>query len=367
MRILFLIDSLVAGGMQRRLLELIKGLKAYPEVELRLITFKEEVHYKEVYELGVPVVILRRVPKQNPMVFYRVFKICRRWQPHIIHSWGNMSAIMAIPSSILLRIKLINGNIVNAPEHMGYFDERRVRAKLTFPFSTAVVGNSWAGLKIYKVPERKRVCIYNGFDTNRVLNLEEDQSIRDRFTIGTPKVVGMVGTFSIKKDFETFIKAGLLVLKQRKDVTFIAVGDGPNLDKCKTLVPPNWHSHFIFTGVQRDVESIVNSIDIGVLATNSETHGEGISNAILEYMALGKPVVATRGGGTHEVVRHDESGFLVDPGNPSGMADRLLFLLDHPEVCKAMGLEGKKDISDKFSLPRMTASYWELYQKHITV
>jgi len=141
MRILLLIDSLFAGGKERRLLELIKGFAKYPDVEVRLIIFSDRIQYQEVFELGITVTILKRVPKKNPMVLYRLYKICKSWQPDLIHSWSTMSTIIAIPSSLLLGIKIINGNIANAPDNFVFLDERLVTAKFTFPFSAAVASN----------------------------------------------------------------------------------------------------------------------------------------------------------------------------------------------------------------------------------
>ncbi|MCP4976132.1 MAG: glycosyltransferase, partial [Maribacter sp.] len=297
MKILLLIDSLVSGGRERRLIELIKGFNEYPDVQLKLVVFSDKIHYKEIYELGVPVVILKRIPKKNPMVFYKLYKICRKWKPDLMHSWGTMSAIWAIPSTILLNIKLINGNVTDAPANMGFLDKKLFRAKLSFPFSKVVIGNSKAGLSAYKVPKEKALCIYNGFDFNRINDLKSKDSIRNQFNIKTAKIIGMVGAFFERKDYDTYFKAALIILGQRKDVTFIAVGDGPDLKKLKEMIPTHYNSYFVFTGLQRDVESIINVFDIGVLSTNAEVHGEGISNSILEYMALEKPVVATTGGG----------------------------------------------------------------------
>lgn len=366
MKILLLIDSLVSGGRERRLIELIKGLRNYPDVQLKLVIFSDKIHYQEIYELGLPVIILKRVPKKNPLVFLKLFKLCREWKPQLIHSWGTMSAIWSIPSTLLLHIKLINGNVTDAPPNMRFFSKELIRAKLSFPFSTVVVGNSKAGLAAYKVPKEKALCIYNGFDFNRINDLKDKGSIRNQFNIQNAKVIGMVGGFFERKDYETYIRAALLVLKQRRDVTFMAVGEGPNLLKCKEIIPPDYKSYFKFTGVQKDVESIINIFDIGVLSTNTKVHGEGISNAILEYMALGKPTIATSGGGTNEIVGHLKTGILIPPNSPETMAEQLIYLLDNPTKAKAMGLEGNCQIQQSFSLEKMTSVYYELYEKLLT-
>ncbi|SDD92572.1 Glycosyltransferase involved in cell wall bisynthesis [Pricia antarctica] len=362
MKILLLIDSLVSGGMERRMVELVKGFREYPHIQLRVVVFSDKIHYKEIFDLDVTVTILKRVPKQNPMIFYKLYKLCKQWQPDLIHSWGTMSAIIAVPTSVFLGVKLINGFVVNALDNMKFFDENLLRARLTFPFSKVVVGNSMAGLKAYNVSEKKGICIYNGFNNERIAALEDKSLIKKKFNIQTKKIVGMVARFTDSKDYETFIKAGLIVLNQEKNITLVAIGHGENLAKCKEMVPSNFVDNFVFTGEQKDVESIVNTFDIGVLATNTKIHGEGISNAILEYMALGKPVIATTGGGTNEIVDHGKTGFLIPEESPEVLANRLIYLLNNTDEAIQMGIVGKQRIKAMFSIEKMTSAYYDLYQ-----
>ena len=357
MKVLLLTDNLGGGGKQRRLVELVKGFQKYGDIELYMVIFSDIVHFTEIYDLNVNVTIIKRIPKRNPFVFYRLLKLCRKINPDLIHSWGTMSTIFAIPSSVLLKIKLINGNIVDAPDDLHFFDKRLFRARLTFPFSTVIAGNSIAGLNAYGVPEHKRVCIYNGFDTKRISNLENELVIRKKLGINTDKVVGMVGSFLGNKDYDTYVKVAFMIFEKRNDVTFVAVGDGPELIKYKNLIPKKYHSRFIFTGLQRDVESIINVFNVGVLST----YTEGVSNAILEYMALSKPTVVTIGGGTVETIENDKTGFLIPPKNPDVMVEKILYLLDNTYEAKCMGLYGRKRLEGTFSLKKMTEAFYQLY------
>ena len=85
MKILFLIDSLIKGGRERRLIELIKGLHGIPDFQTELILFRNVIDYPEIHALGIPLHILERKPKKDPRVFYRLYKICRRFEP----GWGD--------------------------------------------------------------------------------------------------------------------------------------------------------------------------------------------------------------------------------------------------------------------------------------
>lgn len=98
-------------------------------------------------------------------------------------------------------------------------------------------------------------------------------------------------------------------------------------------------------------------MDVCVLAT----YTEGISNSIMEYMALAKPVVATDGGGTKELVLQNETGFLVRPSIPGEIVDCVEQLLSNPDIRNEMGMRGKKRIHEVFSIESMVRNFIDLY------
>src|SRR6185437_9681716 len=99
-----------------------------------------------------------------------------------------------------------------------------------------------------------------------------------------------------------------------------------------------------FRGHQKDVEYMANLFTVAILATNSRLHGEGISNAITECMALGKPIVATNEGGTPELVLEGQTGFLVPSHDVGALTDRVLTLLDNAELANQFGMAGRRRI-----------------------
>ena len=80
-------------------------------------------------------------------------------------------------------------------------------------------------------------------------------------------------------------------------------------------------------------------------------------------MVFGKPVVATNGGGTPEIVKNNENGFLVPPKSPEKLAERIQYLLDHPDLALKMGKAGQIRVKKDFSIQRMEREYLELYQE----
>jgi glycosyltransferase involved in cell wall biosynthesis len=128
-------------------------------------------------------------------------------------------------------------------------------------------------------------------------------------------------------------------------------------------VPPDHSLRIKFLGRRKDVESIANLFTVGVLVTNSRLHGEGISNAIVECMALGKPIVATNDGGTPELVLEGQTGFLVPNHDAGVLTDRVLKLLNNRGLANEFGMEGRRRIETAFSLDAMTNAYLCLYRR----
>jgi glycosyltransferase involved in cell wall biosynthesis len=198
--------------------------------------------------------------------------------------------------------------------------------------------------------------IYNGVDLDR---FEASASIRNgelAFHANGRKVVGMVAEFSDYKDFSTFILAAQQVLARRRDVVFVAVGNGKNLEACKRMVPKSEDS-ILFLGERKDVEALVKQIDIGVLCTFTE----GISNSVMEYMAARKPVVVTNGGGSSELVADGVTGFLVPPSNPRAVVEKLELLLANPKKAEEMGVAGRRRLESQFALEQLVERNVQMY------
>jgi glycosyltransferase involved in cell wall biosynthesis len=172
----------------------------------------------------------------------------------------------------------------------------------------------------------------------------------------------MVAEFSDRKDYVTYIKAAQMILQKRNDVLFVAVGAGKNLEACKQMAA-SAGSGIRFLGERRDIEAIVNTIDIGVLCT----YTEGISNSVMEYMAAGKPSIVTDGGGSRELVLDGHTGFLVSPSNPQAVAAKIELLLESSDLGKQMGRAAKERLLDKFSLEQLVENTMRMYRETLQV
>ncbi len=356
MKILFFIESLRAGGKERRIVELLKGLSKLPDLSLELVLTRRDIHYEEVHSLGIPIhFVERRLIKKDPLVFFKFYNVAKKIRPDIIHVWGNMVAVYAVPTALRLGIPLINNQITDAT------GQRPPGIDFTFRYSSRIIANTKAGLDAYRAPMEKSTVIYNGFNFTRLAKLRPVDEVRTQFQITTPLVVGMVATLSAYKDYPTYIRAAQQVLNHRNDVTFLCVGEG-DPTQLKALISPENTKRIIFSGKQSGVESIMNICDIGVLVTDVKHHAEGISNALLEFMALGKPVIATNAGGSPELVTTG-AGFLIAAYDNSQLADKISKLLDDAGLRAQMGNKASAHVKERFNIRRMIDSFYAEYHR----
>ncbi len=354
MKILYFIESLRSGGKERRLVELIKGLSTDPNFDIEIVLTKDDIHYKDILSTNIKIhYIIRKGLKKDPRVFYKFYKIAKNFKPDIIHVWGNLVAIYAIPAKVLLKIPMVNNQITGAPLKVS---KGILSHKLSFPFSDRIIANSFAGLKAYNAPNNKSLVIYNGFDFNRNLKLKDKNFIRNKFNITTKFVVAMVASFSNKKDYETYIKAANKVIEKVIDVTFLCIGSG-DIENYKSMVEKKNIDRILFLGKKDDVESIMNICDIGVLTT----YTEGISNALLEFMSLKKPIVITGAGGCQELIEHNVNGYLFEIGSFNQLHESISELLSSQELLNSFGNRSHQIVKNKFNMLQMLTKFKELY------
>jgi glycosyltransferase involved in cell wall biosynthesis len=362
MRILFFIGTLGAGGKERRLVELLSYLKKNPSYNMMVILRRDQIEYPAFFELKIPYKILTHVYKKGdtslPLKFY---KICKEFKPDIVHTWGSMPAFVSLLSIILLKIPHINSQITNAPVNFKKWSIYNIISSINFRFSTVILANSYAGLKVYQTKKRKSKVIYNGINLNRFNNLPGEEIVRKKYKLFSSYIVIMVASFYHSKDYDLFIDVAKIFNNKRNDVTFLAVGIGIHFERINRRVIDERIQNVVFTGKVDDVESIVNIADIGVLFS---TNGEGLSNSILEYMALGKPVIANDAGGTNEIVKHEVNGYLITNESPDEIAEIINQLINNTEKKIKMGLEGKKLINESFTIDRMGRELERIYMDY---
>jgi glycosyltransferase involved in cell wall biosynthesis len=366
MKILMVVDSIVKGGRERRMLELVKALtQPGQEYNIYLVTLTNVIEYDYVHKLPIRLEVIERKSKKDFSVVFKLRKIIKSFQPDVIHSWGTMASVyLSMIRLFTGRSSFINGTISDAFQNINWRDRVYMRIKLTTPFSKVILANSQAGIKAYKVPLRKTVCIYNGIDLTRFKNLVPADEMECKL-LGRKKgdsfIAAMVGAFEDRKDYDTLIKAAVKLCSKNKKVVFLLIGEGSLMEPIKQQVPDELMGKQIyFLGSRHDIESILQIIDTGLLITPCE----GISNSIIEYMAAGKPVIASREGGTKELVIEGETGFLIDQKRSDQIIEKMEWLMENPQQAKEMGQKGQQRIQQHFDIAKMTGAYIQLYHKY---
>lgn len=360
MKIIYFIESLHTGGKERRLIELLSYLTRNTNYRLLVILTKKDIHYKEFYNLNIPFEILDKGSfKKRIIISLKFFKICWKFKPNVIHTWGNIVTFYSLLSAILLRIPLINSQITNAPPFIDRFTFFYFLSKINFLFSKAIVSNSIAGLESYGISTEKGIVIHNGLNLDRFNFSPKSYSLRGYYNISTKYSVIMVGSFTIYKDYDKYIDLAYHVCSLRSDITFLAVGEGKNLHSSKEKVNNLNIKNFIFTGRISNVEHILSLCDVGILFS---PFGEGNSNSIIEYMASGLPVIANDKGGNRELIINDKTGILIHDETTYQITSILCDILDNENKRKMMGRLGKELINKRFTIDKMGTKFDSLYK-----
>jgi glycosyltransferase involved in cell wall biosynthesis len=360
MRVLYYTDSLRLGGKERQLVELLKGLKQRDAMEVLLVCMdRGEFYEPDVKALSIPLRYLFRRVRWDPLVIHGFYRIVKEFKPDVIHTNSMMSSAYALPVARLFGVPLINGSIRNC------FQSSSLRWKVErtlLSLSDFRIANSTAGLRSrgFSPDSAKNFVIHNGFDLSRVKGPESGYTASSGKNGNGHDQVGMIAEFRPDKDFRTFLLAALRLLSSRRNVTFVTVGDGETLEAMKEFVS-DAGDRVQFLGRRKDVENIAGFFSVGVLSTFTE----GISNSIMEYMVMAKPVVATDCNGSRELVLEGKTGFLVPPGDDVALAERIAYLLDNPDEARCMGQAGRKHIEEHFSLKTMVDKTVDVYEHAI--
>jgi glycosyltransferase involved in cell wall biosynthesis len=207
-------------------------------------------------------------------------------------------------------------------------------------------------------PREKMAVIPSGVDTDRFQPLPSAQF---KARLGLPAdrlIVGVVTRMRVRKGVDEFIRAIGEVRATRPEVHGVIVGEVSLDDALQDLVRAlRLESHLSLLGRRSDMPEVLSAFDVFVLSS----HDEGMSNAILEAMAMEKPVVATDVGGTGEVVRHGHSGLLVPPKDPHALAVAISEVLAQPARAHEMGRLGRRIVEEGFSAHAMVRQMEQLY------
>ena len=351
MKVLYLVNSLPNGGLERQLTLLAASL---PEDWTPRVWSMGGGSFEPcLRERGVPVIVRERRSRFDVSPAALLWRDVVSWRPDVVHSWGWMPGLAVAPLCRLLRIPYIDGMIRSGAVEPDFPRLKRLGMAL----ATLVVANSAAGLRAWGVGPDKGRVVPNAFDQDRLRNLDAGQD-KDPATF----TVIMTARMSAAKDFDVVIEAARRLSGAGQGWRFLLVGHGPDRDRLIRLAADLTETGVVsFPQPGLEVLRLVRRADVGVLMTNATLVSEGLSNSIMEYMALGLPVVCGRGGGNAELVQDGATGFVIPPGDADVLAGRLSALRGDRAAGAAMGALGRERILRVFTVPRMVDGMLSVY------
>ena len=201
-----------------------------------------------------------------------------------------------------------------------------------------------------------------GIDCNKfVFNLDET-SVDRRF-----KIVSIARLVE-KKGIEYGIRAVAKLLKSKSNITYTVVGDGPLREDLENLINElNLGEHVKLVGWkhQEEVVDILKDSDMMLAPSITSKNGdrEGIPVVLMEAMAMGLIIISTLHSGIPELVKDGITGFLAPEKDVDSLAQKIEYLIEHPEVCIDMGKAGRKQVEENYNIDKLNYQLVEIYKK----
>ena len=352
--VLILADGLPGGGTERQIVELLKGLKDRERIKTVLgVLVKGGEREAEAVSYADETIPVSQNSQYDITLAYSLVRHIRSFNIDLVHTFGSICDICGVIAGRITKTPVINGSIRSARPCLNPRD--RV-SRFAMSFADWVVANSEAGIKAFGIENWSNTSVIkNGLDLTRFHGYHGSEK--------DGQSICMVGNFTRKKDQAALIQALPLVRERYPEVRLTLIGRGVFAEPCRKQAEAlRIRDNITFVTDCDTPEILVCKASAGILLSPG---GEGMSNVILEYMALGVPVIATDCGGNRELVQTGVNGLLVADHRPETIAAAVCELLGDPERAAEMGHAGRERIETEFSLETMVDRYARLYAARI--
>jgi glycosyltransferase involved in cell wall biosynthesis len=369
-QILFLIDYFHGtGGTEKHLAQLIAGLPA-DEFRCSVVVFDLGANplLDGLRARGVPIISVpvgREYVPNAVVQAWRLSRLIRRNKYDLVQTFHQKADTYGAVIARLSGVKHIvsskrDTGALRAPRH--FFLNRRLRN--LFEKVIVVADAVRTAVMATDNADRARIVkIYNGVDIARftVPSAQQRRDARTRLGFAADDfVVGMVARFRPEKNHDMFFAGLLQAAPSIPSLKVLALGAGPLLGQFRERIAQTaLAARTVFTGDVSEVVPYLWAMDVGCLTSGSN---EGFSNAIVEQMAVGLPMIVTDVGGNAEAVVDGENGRVIPPRDAAALAWALIDLHGNPARAAAMGRASRTRVEERFSLERMCAEHVRLYR-----
>ena len=362
LRVMHVVYALQPGGMEHGVVKLANGL-GRTRVHSSVCSTKPAGELKHLLAPTVPLFELQRRDGNDPKLVWTLYRLFLRQRPDVVHThaWGTL--FEGLVAARLARVPVVihgeHGTLQLRP-HQRWLQRRGWAAADTVLSVSSRLADRIAHETDF--PRDRIRVIRNGVDLSRFGRVDRADA-RARLNLplqGT--VIATVGRLVPVKDHGTLLEAMAMLRRKGVDAILLIAGDGPLRASLQTRADALGLTDYVrFLGHRTDVECVLGGADVFVLPSASE----GLSNTILEAMASGLPVVATRVGGADEMVVEGETGHLVPPQLPAALAEGLMSVLADETKRRAMGAAGRARSEAEFSLEGMVRRYEAIYMEAV--
>jgi len=361
MKVLHIVYDLMRGGTEGQCARVAMACRKLGH-DHRVAVFSRSGYFlPQVEEACGPVYevqIRRMLSLQTLREVLRLRDFIRAEGFDLVHTWDMDAGIFGSLAAHLADVPYITSRR-NLAEVMPAYKKRLLK-----------IADRGAGAVVVNAKAVANHFIARGLDASKVcmipnlLDLEEfDRLSAQEVFMPEGRIIGMVCRLEPEKDVGTFIRAATLLRGDFPDVRFVVVGSGSIGDELKKQAfEEGAGDSLFFLGERTDVPALIKRFHIGVL---TPSRNEGLSNSILEYMAAGIPVVATRCGGNEELLVNTGAGLVVQSGDWRSLASALVKLLEEPAVAKDMGARGRRKVVADHSPEEVARQFEALYQQAV--
>lgn len=368
MHLIFRLDF---GGLEMLLVELINRLPLdkYRHVIVCLTNSTEFA--KKITREDVKIYSLHKAAGLGFKTHAQFWRLCRQLRPAILHTYNLPTieySLTACLAGVPIRVHAEHGRDISDPE--GKIWKYNALRKLLRPLIDCFIPVSrdleqWLRTRI-GVLSNKICLINNGVDLQRFTCREKNDLIRKSDALFSEDhfVIGTVGRLQEVKNHLALIDAFLLLRTRFPLEAALArlmiVGDGPLLETLKNRIRQEGLTEFIkLPGARNDIPELLRGLSLFAMSSLAE----GTPVVLLEAMASGLPVVATRVGGIPDLVVHEQTGYLVESTNVEALAAAMGRYLTDPALVQQHGKAGRKRVEEVYGLDTMLKGYLDLYDR----